>query len=149
MIEMEAINKVITELEELIETVPQQLQQFTQEELSHKPNSGKWSNKEILGHLCDSCLNNIQRVIRVQYEDKPFIIYKQDEWVKIQGYQARSIDEIVGLWETLHLQFIRLLKAFPENKLGSLVDMGEEVTARFVISDYLRHQNHHLKQIFG
>ena len=125
------------------------MRQFSKEEINHKPNPKKWSKKEILGHLCDSCFNNLMRIIRVQYEDKSFIIYHQDEWVEKQNYQERDFNEVLDLWVSLHRQFIHVIKSFPENQLDSIINVGEEVTAGFIITDYLDHQNHHLKQIFG
>ena len=119
---MDDIQNVINQLEKLITEVPERFKQFTAEEIDHKPAPAKWSKKEILGHLCDSCLNNIQRIIRVQYEKKPFIIYNQDEWVKNQGYQHRPFKEVLGYWISLHQQFIHALKRFPEDRLESLLD---------------------------
>jgi hypothetical protein len=145
---MKEVQIVIKGLENLLSEVPRQFKQFSEQEINYKPAPGKWSKKEILGHLCDSCFNNIQRLVRVQYEDRPFIIYNQDEWVKIQNYQSRDIKEVLELWKTLHQQIIHVIKNFPEKHLNSKLDWGSEVTARFVITDYLDHQQHHLKQIF-
>lgn len=145
---MDEILHVANELSDLIRTVPEKFVQLDADAISYSPGPHKWNKKEILGHLCDSCFNNLQRLVRVQYEDKPFIIYNQDEWVKIQGYQSKSTKELIELWESLHKQFIQILESFPEEKLESIIDTGEEVTARFVIIDYLRHQHHHLNQIF-
>jgi hypothetical protein len=46
---------------------------------------GKWTRKEILGHLVDSAANNHQRFVRVQVEN-PFLWpgYEQDAWVACQ-----------------------------------------------------------------
>ena len=145
---MKEVNQVIQSLSFIIEEVPLKFQHLSIEEIDRKPAPKKWSKKEILGHLCDSCFNNLQRIIRVQYEDKPFIIYNQDEWVKNQNYQNRTIEDVLDLWISLHKQFIHALKNFPESSLNSILDWGGEVTAQFVITDYLDHQNHHLKQIF-
>jgi hypothetical protein len=145
---MEDIVKVIESLSLMLVEVPEKLKPYSEASCSHKSAPEKWSKKEILGHLCDSCFNNLQRIIRVQYEDKPFIIYNQDEWVKQQNYQQRSMKDILKLWKSLHIQFIHALKTFPENKLDLIIDVGHEVTAHFVITDYLQHQRHHLNQIF-
>jgi hypothetical protein len=142
------ILRVVEGLAALLSEVPQKFRQFSETEASQKPAPGKWSKKEILGHLCDSCFNNLQRIVRVQYEDKPFIIYNQDEWVKSQNYQGLPSEKVLELWVVLHNQFIHALKSFPESRLESIIDAGEEVTARFVITDYINHQHHHLKQIF-
>lgn len=145
---MEEIQNIVKELQKLIEEIPSKILRFSIEEINHKPQPDKWSKKEILGHLCDSAFNNLHRIIRVQYEDKPRIIYKQDEWVKNQNYQDLEIDEVIQLWITLHKQLIHAIESFPKNHLGSIVDVGEDVTARFIITDYLGHQNHHFRQIF-
>ena len=145
---MKEVQNAIDQLSKLIADIPERFKQFSAQEIDRKPAPGKWSKKEILGHLCDSCFNNIQRIIRVQYEDKPFIIYNQDEWVKNQEYQNRDFKEVLALWIALHQQFIHALKNFPESKMESMLDWGGEVTARFVITDYIDHQMHHFKQIF-
>ena len=85
----------------------------------------------------------------MQYEEKPTIIYNQDEWVKHQNYQEKDIEGVIKLWIVLHRQFIHTITTFPESKLDSIIDVGEEVTAKFIITDYLDHQNHHFRQIFG
>lgn len=146
---MEAIQQTIQELSALFIEVPRKLHIYSEEEFSFKPGNRKWSKKEILGHLCDSCFNNIQRLIRVQYEDKPFIIYNQDEWVKAQHYQHMHKEEVIELWTTLHKQFIHILKHFPPEKVLAIIDTGSEVSAEFVITDYPEHQRHHLSKIFG
>ena len=140
--------QAIEGLAALLTEVPEKFCQFSEAEASRKPAPGKWSKKEILGHLCDSCFNNMQRIVRVQYEDKPFVIYHQDEWVKNQHYQDLLSANVLERWVVLHRQFIHVIKSFPENRLESIIDVGEEVTARFVITDYLSHQQHHMKQIF-
>lgn len=145
---MNELENSIKSLVKLVEDVPSDFRQLSNAEINQKPSPEKWSKKEILGHLCDSCFNNLQRIIRVQYEEKPFIIYNQDEWVKNQNYQNRDYEEVLELWISLHRQFIHVLKRFPENRLNSILDWGIEVTAKFVITDYVDHQNHHLMQIF-
>lgn len=145
---MKEIQHIAKELQKLIGEVPVKMHQFSIEEINHKPSPEKWSKKEILGHLCDSCFNNLQRIIRVQYEGKSQIVYNQDQWVIHQNYQEREFVQVIDLWLSLHKQLVHIIKSFPENCLESIVDAGEEVTARFIITDYLDHQNHHFKQIF-
>ena len=139
---------MIYAIERLTAKVPSKFIGLSADTINYKTSPMRWSKKEILGHLCDSCFNNLQRVVRVQYENKPFIIYNQDEWVKNQNYQEREIGEVLDLWKALHMQFAHALKKFPENRLDQPIDIGNEVTALFVITDYLDHHNHHLKQIF-
>ena len=143
------IDGVIDGLEDLIIKVKTLINRLNTSELENKPAPDKWSRKEILGHMCDSAFNNMQRFIRVQYESKPYIVYDQDFWVKSMNYQAKPVNEILNLWISLHQQLIHVLKNFPHDKLLATVMTNEEVTAEFVITDYLDHQLHHFRQLQG
>jgi hypothetical protein len=60
---------------------------------------GKWSPKQVIGHLIDSAANNHQRFVRAQEgESYTGPGYKQDHWVAVQGYQEASWDDLVALW---------------------------------------------------
>jgi len=145
--EMDELQHTIAGLESLIGEINTRFGRLSATEINKKPAPGKWSKKEILGHMCDSAMNNIQRLIRAQYEDKPSVAYNQDEWVKCNNYQERSAEEVLELWTTLHRHFIHILRSFPESLLETTLNVGEVVTVRFIIVDYLRHQRHHLAQL--
>ena len=83
------MEKFAEQLNGIIEQNISLLNEITDQEFSYKISTEKWSKKEILGHLIDSAENNIQRFVRVQYENEPFIFYEQDEWVRIQDYQNK------------------------------------------------------------
>ncbi len=59
----------------------------------------KWSKKEILGHLIDSGINNLQRFTEIQFLEKPYKIrpYNQDELVKANNYQNKNSQELFEL----------------------------------------------------
>jgi|TARA_R110000737_G_scaffold264685_1_gene272514 hypothetical protein len=60
----------------------------------------KWSKKEILGHLIDSGINNLQRFTEIQFSDRPYVIrkYNQNELVIVNDYQNAEIKEILDFW---------------------------------------------------
>src|SRR5690242_13578157 len=61
--------------------------------------AGKWSPKQVMGHLIDSAANNHQRFIRAQEgEGYSGPGYTQDHWVAVQGYQDSSWDDLITLW---------------------------------------------------
>ncbi len=49
------------------------LESITEDDASSKPIEGKWSLKEILGHLIDSAANNHQRFVRLQNHIKQIV----------------------------------------------------------------------------
>jgi hypothetical protein len=146
------LQNTITRLNTLIEDVPSLIGNLPASNLSMKPLPSKWSKKEILGHLCDSALNNIPRVVKAQFEPQPFKVigYAQDDWVRLSDYQSQSIDNVVKLWITLNRQFVKIVSLIPIEKLSYECEhySGGIKTLQWLIEDYLAHMEHHLKQIF-
>src|SRR5260221_2655385 len=102
---------VAKEIERTVDQHAQFLGGLSEEVLSVKPAPGKWSPKEILGHLIDSAQNNIQRFVRSQYEDTPRIVYAQDDWVRLQGYQHCGKVELIQLWVSINRHLCKILVA--------------------------------------
>ncbi len=156
---MNVINNTINRMNFLILDVSERINSYSEDELSAKPNPVKWSKKEILGHLCDSATNNLSRFIRAQFEEEPFRVvpYRQDEWVKLNGYNEMKAERIVKLWCALNLQIINVISRISEEKLAVKCDLGDsafregesEKNLLWLIEDYLVHMEYHLNQIFN
>lgn len=144
------MNDVISRLSQLIEAVPKILA-VSETVLSTRPAPDKWSKKEILGHLCDSAVNNLARFINAQIAEPPFSVesYDQNQWVRLQHYQQASIQDIVQLWIYLNKSIIRVISTIPEDKYGCMCKLfnGDTVSLQWLVSDYLAHMEHHLRQI--
>jgi len=112
---------------------------------------GKWSNKEIIGHLCDSAMINLQRFVRCTYSEKFKLVYEQDEWVATQHYQEMNTDSLLELWRLLNSQIVRVLTNYPADRWQTECDSGRyEVklhTVEWLAADYVVHLEHHLNQI--
>ncbi|MBC8112737.1 MAG: DinB family protein [Verrucomicrobia bacterium] len=140
--------------EELLEIIHQYFlafEQISEEKWTDKPSPERWSKREILGHLIDSAMNNLRRLVVSQYEQNNKIFYFQNEWVQLQDYQNAPTEEVKILWKLLNLQMARVWNSLPEEKLQNTCDTGknsmEQRTLAFLIDDYLIHLKHHLKQI--
>lgn len=142
---LESLNHWIIQL-------PSRINSLSEYDLVTRPQPNKWSKKEILGHLCDSALTNLQRFVRSQYEDQPYKVlkYAQNQWVEYMDYQNLPIDHILNLWVSLNNQIVKVIVKIPENKLQNSCEFGEgqTVTLEWIIKDYIDHMEHHLKQIF-
>ena len=114
-----------------------------------KPSLTKWSKKEILGHLCDSAMNNMRRFVVSQYEENNKIIYRQDEWVALQNYQHADYTDVITLWKLLNEQVIRVIETLPADKLQNTCITEAEHPLQWLIEDYIKHLNHHLSQILN
>jgi hypothetical protein len=113
------IKNTITRLNALIEEVPQKIKSLPYTKMKESIAEGKWQRIEILGHLCDSAINNISRVIRAQFEEQPFkiISYKQNYWVELNNYRNRKAGYVAELWIVLNKQFVEIISIIPEEKL--------------------------------
>ena len=70
------------DLEDTVGRMAERLRGVSDAEAMRRPSAGKWSAKEIIGHLIDSASNNHQRFVRARWqEDMVFLGYQQDEWV--------------------------------------------------------------------
>ena len=135
----------------ITETYPKLLQ--IHEADSVKPLApGKWSRKQLLGHLIDSASNNHQRFVRVQVADGLSMpSYGQQQWIRSQHYQDEPWLELLAFWRSYNLHLTHVIAHIPEETLNNRVTVGDDepTTLRFLVEDYDRHLKHHLEQILS
>jgi hypothetical protein len=120
--------------------------------LRFRPSEDAWSIKEIVGHLIDSSANNHQRFVRLQLvKQLSFPDYGQDNirWVRIQNYQDRKWEELLGLWRHYNNQLADIIRSVDPSCLSHVwqLDTENTVTLFDLMTDYLRHLEVHLHQI--
>ncbi len=159
----ELTNQFVEEFRETIETATRQLQQISAEDSSVPLADGKWSRKQIIGHLIDSAANNHARFVRAQLDDQfVFSGYRQEEWVALQKYNEEPWDQLVALWRYYNLHLAHIIGAVSEQRRNQVrrshniqeigfkaVGKDKPVTLDFLMRDYVDHLRHHLSQILG
>jgi hypothetical protein len=146
------ILNTVSNLEALLQSVPQRFRKFEHDEIVQPRSEGKWSRLQILGHLCDSAINNLSRFIQLQYQAEPLLIipYNQEIWVEAQQYKDATSEDVIGLWLSLNQAVVRVISNLSETSLSRACQLpdGNVVTLEWLIQDYLEHLEHHLRQIF-
>ncbi len=142
-------------LELLIKWGSDNITGIPEKDMFHKPNPSKWSKKEILGHLIDSAEVNLHRFTEIleipassSYQVKP---YNQDAMVEQNNYQITDTMELLLRWRHLNERILKKIKLILESDLNHSVFLisSEVVRPNFLVSDYINHTEHHLKQIIS
>jgi DinB family protein len=155
-------HQFLNDFEQTIRDAAARLQQIPAEKSSESA-PGKWSRKEILGHLIDSATNNHQRFVRSQLTDNlEFLGYEQERWVSVQRYHDEPWPDLIDLWRAYNLHLLHIVSNIPESVLlqprtkhnldqiaWQTVDKSEPTTLDYFVRDYLGHMKHHLDQIFA
>jgi len=156
------MQQFLNEFRDIVETARRNLLVLGPEEAAKHP-AGKWSPKEIVGHLIDSATNNHQRFIRAQFTDDLVCPpYDQENWVNAQEYSDESWSELVNLWASYNLHLHHVVSVMPQDTLTrhrekhnldqvawKAVDSTTPTTLEYFVRDYVGHMRHHLKQILG
>ncbi|MCD0469783.1 DinB family protein [Flavobacterium sp. JAS] len=112
---------------------------------------GKWSKKEVLGHLVDSAIHNQVRFTEINYVEKPYQHrpYSQIDLVNLNQYQTMDIEELTQLWFAVNKQILRLMKSVDEKALDYKIVLsdGAVIDLKFLMTDYVEHLEHHINQI--
>ena len=152
---------VAEELRNAVEEGFRSLGRLTDDESAVRPAPGKWSPKEVIGHLIDSATNNHGRFVRAQLQEELiFPGYAQDDWVTVQRYQGASWPSLLSLWRELNLHIARIMEGAPLDELNrprrrhnlhhlawQTVPESEVTTLEYFMRDYVGHLRHHLGQI--
>lgn len=151
----------LDDFRQTIEAAAERLLRISEQESQTPRAVGKWSPKEIVGHLIDSAATNHQRFVRSQFNDElVFPGYQQEEWVQVQGYNQEPWQQLVQLWKHYNLHLLHLMSLTPEetrtkarvkHNLDQIawqtVAVTEAVTLDYFMRDYVAHMKNHLKQI--
>ena len=140
----------VRELRDIVAAAPARFARYSDSEAGAPLAPGKWSRKQILGHLIDSASNNHQRFVRATLAGELiFPAYEQDGWVAVNGYGDEPWERIVGLWKEYNGHLARLMDRIPTARHGALCVVEEKnpVTLEWLMRDYVRHLKHHLAQI--
>jgi hypothetical protein len=149
------------ELRSVLASESIRLMAITDDAASVRRSAGKWSPKEVIGHLIDSATTNHGRFVRAQLGDDMFFEgYDQDAWVRVQSYASRPWLELVSVWRSVnahiaatveHMSHDAMTRPRSRHNLDQIawrtLPRNEPATLEYFVRDYIGHMRHHLAQI--
>ena len=138
---------IIEILEEQRKTSEKFLKTFTEEQGNYYYADGKWTVKEVRGHVIDTERIMAYRALAFARGEKQSLPgFEQDEYVAESDFNKRSLDDLINEFLTVRESNIILFKSFNEEILIRRGTASEsEVTVLALIYIIAGHEKHHMK----
>ena len=108
---------------------------------------GKWSIKELLGHLCDTERILSYRLLRIARGDTtPLPGYDENAYVPAGRFDERPLPMLLAEFRAVRLSTSALLEGLPEEAWTRWGEAnGSPITVRALAYIIVGHLNHHLE----
>jgi len=123
------------------------LQSAPEEEASRPQGDGKWSIKQVLGHLCDTERVLSYRMLRfARGDNKELEGFEQDDYVPAGDFNSRVRHDLMVEFKNIRGATIALVGSIsPEAELRTGVANGNPVSVRALAYIIAGHAQRHLK----
>ncbi len=137
---------------EIVETLEAQLKEMklllgtlSEEGAEYRYAAGKWSIKEVLGHISDQERVFAYRLLRIARGDQtPLAGFDQDEYVKMGNFSTRPLAELLEEFTAVRRATMALVQSLDEaawSRRG--VTNQKEISARALVFLIAGHERHH------
>src|SRR5271169_216321 len=105
---------------------------LTDDQATQPPAPGKWSVKQVLGHLCDTERIMSYRLLRFARGDRTELEgFEQDDYVATADSNGRSTTDLLAELRSVRTATLALLRSLPEEaSIRSGTANGNSVTVR-------------------
>ncbi len=130
-----------------IEETAALLHSLSETDAMHRYAQGKWSVKEVVGHLADVERIMAYRALRIARGDTtPLPGFDENAYVPVAQFDARSVADLVGELRTVRAATLALLRTFdPDAWRRRGTASGKPVSVRALAYMIPGHERHHLE----
>lgn len=108
---------------------------------------GKWSVKEVLGHVCDTERIMSYRALRIARDDTtPLPGFEQDDYVKNANFDSRALSELADEFQLIRQGTLALFRGF---EAAAILRTGtannSPISVRALVYIIAGHELHHVQ----
>ena len=140
---------VIAELERQTAAFPEFLRTLTEEKADFAYAEGKWTIKELAGHVIDTEKIMAYRVMRIARNDAtPLAGFDENDYVANAHFADRNLDSLAEEFALLRRANMHLIKSFNDEEINRKgISNGNPISVRALIYIMAGHLNHHRRII--
>jgi hypothetical protein len=132
-------------LEKQLSELPALFEALSESQWLHRYAAGKWSVKEVLGHICDTERVMAYRALRIARGDQtPLPGFEENPYVEAARFDRLSGEALIAEFKAVRISSLSLKASFADEvatHMGSASGFGVSVRALFAI--IAGHTQHH------
>ena len=123
-----------------------QLRALTEDKANHRYAEGKWTVKELVGHIADGERVFSYRLVRIARGDRtPLAGFDENAWAKTAPHGRRRLADVVNEMVAIRRSTLALIASLDEEAIGNTgVANNNPVSARALCWIMAGHAMHHL-----
>ena len=140
-------NDVYAELDNQTNDFPSLIKSIPPEKGDYAYDTGKWTIKELIGHVIDTERIMVYRLIAVARNDKTALPgFEENDYVKNARFANRTLQSFADEFEWLRKANLFLFKSFTEEELNRIGNAnGNPISTRALLFIIAGHLKHHIK----
>ena len=113
----------------------------------HRYAEGKWTVREVLGHMCDAERIFAYRLLRIARGDEtPLAGFDENTYVPAGGFESRQLANVIKEWMAVRDATVALVRGLPADAWTHRgTANGKSVTPAALVYIILGHVEHHLR----
>jgi hypothetical protein len=137
---------IVAQMERQMEETAAFLGQLGEARGDHRYAPGKWSIKEVIGHLADGERVFAYRALRFARGDEtPLASFDENAWVPRSGCDRRTLGDLAAEFRAVRMATLALARSLTDDAaVRTGVASGKTVSVRALIYMIAGHELHHL-----
>lgn len=139
-------DNILNELIRLDNEFADVLKSYSEKQGNYSYAEGKWTIKEIAGHVADAERVFAYRLLRFARNDKtPLPGFEQDDYIAATDFNKRTLADLIEELRLIRASNIALFKTFTTEELDrSGIANNKSYTVKSLLYIIAGHQKHHL-----